>query len=66
MLRTWSVGIHYINATNIIPGKNLSEDTCRRTIENLQPKKHTISQIIIQKSIVLIDAFPYTVVKHLV
>ncbi|OMF36114.1 hypothetical protein BK134_00485 [Paenibacillus peoriae] len=66
MLRTWSVGIHKSHGPNIISTNNLSEIKLDAPMEICSPKKQAISQIIIQKSIVLIEAFPYTIVKRLV
>lgn len=66
MLRTWSVGIHKSHGPNIISTYNLSEIKLDAPVEICNPKKQAISQIIIQKSIVLIVLFPYTIVKRLV
>ncbi|AZH31469.1 hypothetical protein C1I59_22325 [Paenibacillus polymyxa] len=66
MLRTWSVGIHKSHTPNIISTYNLSEIKQDVPLEICSPKKQAILQIIIQKSIVLIEAFPYTIVKRLV
>ncbi|AUO06899.1 hypothetical protein C0638_10255 [Paenibacillus sp. lzh-N1] len=66
MLRTWSVGIHKSHTPNINSTYNLSEIKLDVPSEICSPKKQAILQIIIQKSIVLIEAFPYTIVKRLV
>ncbi|RGL38294.1 hypothetical protein DXC69_06770 [Paenibacillus polymyxa] len=66
MLRTWSVGIHKSHTPNIISTYTLSEIKLDVPLEICSPKKQAILQIIIQKSIVLIEAFPYTIVKRLV
>ncbi|PNQ84976.1 hypothetical protein EJ573_13275 [Paenibacillus polymyxa] len=66
MLRTWSVGILKSHTPNIISTYTLSEIKLDVPLEICSPKKQMILQIIIQKSIVLIEAFPYTIVKSLV